>query len=178
MKKLIVSAIALVAAVAVNAATCEWNVTVGIYTPGYDEAAGTAYFYNAADISQAQVLALFNSKGDLSADALDSVAATGGKAIGLADPAPAEAFNGFYAIVNAADGNLFIGSAADSIWDDGAKAGTWSALESDLYASIEPARSAGEGFQGAGWYTAVPEPTSGLLLLLGVAGLALRRRRA
>ena len=30
---------------------------------------------------------------------------------------------------------------------------------------------------GAGWY-AVPEPTSGLLMLLGMAGLALRRRRA
>ena len=27
-------------------------------------------------------------------------------------------------------------------------------------------------------YTAVPEPTSGLLLLLGVAGLALKRKRA
>ena len=33
---------------------------------------------------------------------------------------------------------------------------------------------------GATWYTteSVPEPTSGLLMLLGVAGLALRRRRA
>lgn len=29
---------------------------------------------------------------------------------------------------------------------------------------------------GAGWY-AVPEPTSGLLLLIGLAGLALRRKR-
>ena len=36
----------------------------------------------------------------------------------------------------------------------------------------------GSGFQGAGYWSTVPEPTSGLLLLLGVAGLALRRRRA
>ena len=32
-------------------------------------------------------------------------------------------------------------------------------------------------YTGAGWY-AVPEPTSGLLMLIGMAGLALRRRRA
>ena len=35
------------------------------------------------------------------------------------------------------------------------------------------------GFTGGSWTTAaVPEPTSGLLMLVGIAGLALRRRRS
>lgn len=37
--------------------------------------------------------------------------------------------------------------------------------------------STGDSMTSVGW-TAVPEPTSGLLLLLGVAGLALKRKRA
>ena len=44
-----------------------------------------------------------------------------------------------------------------------------------------PAYGVGVGtftFEGNGTWTAVPEPTSGLLMLLGVAGLALKRKKA
>ena len=45
------------------------------------------------------------------------------------------------------------------------------------FGSSDALGNAEAGFD-AGTWTAVPEPTSGLLLLLGVAGLALKRKRA
>ena len=43
--------------------------------------------------------------------------------------------------------------------------------------SLAAIKQASDGYAGGGWY-AVPEPTSGLLMLLGMAGLALKRKRA
>ena len=53
----------------------------------------------------------------------------------------------------------------------------------DLAVDFSDGTGFGGGFTGfstanAGAWTAVPEPTSGLLLLLGMAGLALKRKRA
>ena len=49
------------------------------------------------------------------------------------------------------------------------------------FSGIKTATSANLGsadYSTAGWYQSVPEPTSGLLLLLGMAGLALKRKQA
>ena len=44
--------------------------------------------------------------------------------------------------------------------------------------STTPRSSSGLSMAGSTWTAVAPEPTSGLLMLLGVAGLALKRKRA
>ena len=67
---------------------------------------------------------------------------------------------------------------------DGGKAVTWTAA-TDVSANFyEPPASGtaftlnAASFANSGTIASVPEPTSGLLMLVGLAGLALRRRRA
>ena len=65
------------------------------------------------------------------------------------------------------------------LWDNGNNRVGWqsysaSALANNIWKSDTPAASGGTPLTVTG---VVPEPTSGLLLLLGMAGLALRRKR-
>ena len=76
----------------------------------------------------------------------------------------------FWAVIN--DKDLFISSTIEQgISAIGTTPFNWSDESGNVFKGAT-------SFGGAGWYTAVPEPTSGLLMLLGMAGLALRRKRA
>lgn len=77
----------------------------------------------------------------------------------------------FWAVVNGDD--LFVSSVmTKDILAMGQTDFEWSNESGNVFKGAT-------SFGGAGWYTgAVPEPTSGLLMLLGMAGLALRRKRA
>ena len=77
-----------------------------------------------------------------------------------------------YAVVigtytDATYGDMFMATAVKAGYNESTQVGQATAILSNV----------GTRATDGGWQ-AVPEPTSGLLLLLGVAGLALRRRRA
>lgn len=181
MKKLIATiAIALTAVIA-SAASFDWKTSVSgkIYEAGTTTllGSGTAYIFNSGANSQASILAAFLGGTDWTAGSLDNkavakgaIAATNAEAFNWGSAG--DTLNAYIAIV---DGDMIYISdiVSKAAPDTGYSQFSFNAKASSQASAFDGAG----GFQGAGWY-AVPEPTSGLLMLLGVAGLALRRRRA
>ncbi len=153
MKKLIVLSMVLLTAVVVNAAAFKWNAA-RIYGPDGGLLSGaTAELYCDA----------------LSSSALSSVAVSGGAIAETTFNVSATAgseYNFYYVITTTYDSK-----------DVSFKSGTIPATASDVGVSSIAFGNQKAATQAAGAWGAVPEPTSALLMVLGIAGLALKRKR-
>ena len=189
MKKLMIVAAVALAAIGLNAATVNWGASKGyLYdgASGNKVTSGSAYLmFVTADYTQSDLVAAFKA-ADGKADAtIAAMSASGAMAAGtgtIGSNARIEGSSTYGLTADAsayfvvfADNKMYVSITGDAVYDPVTQ-------EADLsFASISSSSKldlqASAGYSSAGWY-AVPEPTSGLLMLLGMAGLALRRKRA
>ena len=192
MKKIMIACVAVAMAAVAQAATVSWTIT-NVYSPSDSTtkvAANTASAYlfvtaNSTDVTTgipvttlAAVQAVLDS-GDLTGlSALAAVSKANNAAGGFTGATGLTGFSSgtltaFAVVVDSTDlasaQNYYLvggGATKDATFTSatGAKVLIWGDQTSYT--------------QAAGGWTAVPEPTSGLLMLLGMAGLALRRKRA
>ena len=179
MKKLIIAAAIAAGAVFANASQVEWSyyqmTEDGV---GVDLANYSAYLFTESAWTSVQGLVKDGklSKTDFAGYADGPVAMPGVSDEGYTEFNTGTKYStgtsGSYYLVLADDntGVIDLGSRAMTAFDDPTTqhdSGTWEYYPGDEISSVT-----------YGWASDVPEATSGLLLLLGVAGLALKRKRA
>jgi len=193
MKRLMMVVAAFALATSAQAATYNWKWTSTLNNPSGSAFSGTVYLFNAQDYSQQTILTAFlaNPKSYALSGAIDSYATSNGKgpstAVSIAEAnigtlrevsATEKYVDYFYAatFTSGDDNYIFLTDTYNNL--------VQSSQATALSKSLGSATTAPDGttsfLGGKTWYgaEAIPEPTTGLLVLLGVAGLALRRRRA
>ena len=173
MKKLVVMFLAVAAAIAANAASFNWKLQTGADYAGMN-------VYSLSGTTAAAVLAACEST-DPSAwssvfDSASSFQVTGTNARAGASGDVSSVNNGDNLVWVIVDGSVAEGSKFWVVKDYTIPAdGTFDPPSTGTRYTTNLSN---QGILGQGTFTAVPEPTSAMLMLVGLAGLALRRRRA
>ena len=183
MKKLMLAFAVIAMSVAAQAAAIKWSTSTALYKGNAtDTYAGTVYLVDSATISQTALLSAFvGGTLDITAYDVASATAAAGKItattlnpVKMADGTEYGAGNVNYYMVAIDGDNIFISSTKSAALSTIGTTTVGFALKAQSTAAADAAA----GFTSGGWYAAVPEPTSGLLMLVGLGALALRRRRA
>ena len=176
MKKLITAVAVAMVGIAVNAASCSWSA---MPIEALDGATVTsAWGFDSTSLTQNAFLSLF-AAGDTSwqskgAEGMYDSGMAMGAIDGYANGAAVSIWTAFFDD----NGNVLVTDAATATM--GVAGQDPSPFIDTTVATAAGIFDASNGFSSAGWYSAAvaPEPTSGLLLLFGMAGLALRRKQA
>lgn len=187
LKKLMIVAAAAMMAFVSQAATANWKVTAGNI---FDSSGASTKYAGSAYVFDAGVLAMASLYAAYEADRSYDFAANAAGSVTIANGAIASSGNSFsygesgstydfYMVVVDGD-NIYFSNQKDNLSalnppSVGAVGFSTQNNGSTTFSGTAPS---GTGFQGAGKWSNAPEPTSGLLFLLGAAGLALRRRQA
>ena len=182
MKKIVIALGAIAVAICSQAASVKWNVTGVSADPAGTAWTGYKLYLCDASVYTASALAADLSAGKFDALSTSSFVQATASTIQQGTTAAAKiaaTYTGgdytagtaytFYTLVLNAEGD----------------AATYFTISADVSATAPTAGTLNmtfgnlsSGAQTAWTATAVPEPTSGLLLVLGMAGLALKRKRA
>ena len=182
MKKIII-ALAIVATAAISqAASINWSIANNAFPKADTDTVNTSRTANYtvmlfAESSRADVMSILGAGTTDGLSALAFVDATKtkvtGKASGVVTDVSAGAQTVFAVVFDTFNSEMTLADAKNYI--------TSSSITENSYSGTDAATSldfTAANFATSNWTAmAIPEPTSGLLLLLGVAGLALRRKQ-
>ena len=173
MKKLVVMFAVAAMAVCANAAAFNWKLQTGadyagmnVYALSGTTAAAVLAACQSSDTSVWE--SIFSGASSFQVTGSNARAGASGEVTGIND------------------GDSFVWIVIDGAVSDGSKYWVLNDYTIQAGSTYEPpatgtqytTKLTDQGVLGSGTFTAVPEPTSGLLMLVGLAGLALRRRRA
>ena len=192
MKKLMVAFVAAAVAVVANAAQVNWNSGAVLADSGDGTGWGKGKIAASSSDYIMTVLVATGYSGDELTGVFGTGDATGtngkskiaGKTMTSPDLVSGTKYYAQAKIENTANGSTLMSQILEFTWDGSMENPSLDFMTEaagtgvSSLASKTGTFSSTTGYWAAEGWQSVPEPTSGLLLLIGVAGLALRRRRA